>query len=144
MPSEPAALVARRVRRAVLDERVAGDDEPLLELGDRDRVAVRVLRRAVDLRRCRRAVWTGRCAVTLRTVLVSTAPVDLVGDRLDDVAGRGCPGVTPTQQAPPGWLTSTRPRPGVAGSSFGVTSFTVPATTPDGWTISTVTGWLMS
>ena len=88
------------------------------------------------------AVCTGRFAVTLRTVLVSTAPVTWLMMRTTS-PGR-MSGVTPTQQAPPGWLTSTRPRPGVAGSSFGVTSVTVPATTPDGCWTSTVTGWLTS
>ena len=88
------------------------------------------------------AVWTGRCAVTLRTVLVSTAPVTWFVMRTTSPARMS--GVTPTQHAPPGWLTSTSPRPGVAGSSFGVTSLTVPATTPEGWTISTVTGWVTS
>jgi hypothetical protein len=85
------------------------------------------------------AVWMGRCAVTLRTRLVSTAPVTWLVMRT--VSPGRMSGVLPTQQAPPGWLTSTRPRPGVVGSSLGSTSVTVPTTLPSGWTTSTVTGW---
>src|SRR5919199_1613877 len=88
-------------------------------------------------------VWTGRWAVTLATTVSSTwpafGPESIVMRTMSP--GR-MSGVEPTQQAPPGWLTSTMPsKPSVPGSSCGTRPVTVPTGVSGalGWTISTVT-----
>src|SRR6476620_3577701 len=84
-------------------------------------------------------VTIGRSATTLDTVVWSATPNLLVNRTTSPGTRFGVFGVPAVpQQPPPGWLTSTTPSPGVAGSATGVICLDWPTTRPARMTLTVI------
>ena len=84
-------------------------------------------------------VTIGRSATTFDTVVCSATPNLFVNRTTSPGCRFGVFGAAAVpQHPPPGWLTSTAPRPGVAGSSTGWIGFETPTVRPARMTLTVI------